>query len=140
LSAGSRAMAREPAERYAHAGELAAEIEVFLSGARRREQALDKLAEALSHAPEIAAQRARALQLREEAAVLLSPVKTFDPVEIKAPGWELEDEADRLDREAALGETSWIEGVHGAIAIDPELPEAHAALADHYKDKLVEAE
>jgi len=136
----ARAMAKEPADRYAHAGQLAAEIEAFLSGARRRAHALEKLAAAMAHAPAIAADRARATELRAEAAVLLSPVRPFDAVEQKLPGWELEDEADRLDREAALAETRWIEGVHGAIAIDPDLPEAHAALADHYKDKLAEAE
>ncbi|MFO0589962.1 MAG: bifunctional serine/threonine-protein kinase/formylglycine-generating enzyme family protein [Polyangiaceae bacterium] len=136
----ARAMAREPAERYAHAGEIAAEIEAFLSGARRREMALRKLAEALSHAPEIASLRARAEGLRAQAAAALSSVKPFDPVEIKVPGWALEDEAARLDREAALGEATWIEAVHGALAIDPDLPEAHAALADHYRDKLAQAE
>jgi serine/threonine-protein kinase len=30
--------------------------------------------------------------------------------------------------------------VYGALAIDPELPEAHAALADHYRDRLADAE
>ena len=30
--------------------------------------------------------------------------------------------------------------MHGALALDPELPEAHAALADHYREKLAQAE
>jgi len=135
-----RAMAREPDDRHADAGELAADLEAFLSGARRREQALEKLADAASRGPQIARLRARADELRIEAKRLLEPVKPFDPVEAKLPGWEREDEAERLDREVALVETGWIQGVHGAIAIDPDLPEAHAALADHYKGKLIEAE
>ncbi len=136
----ARAMAREPEDRYADAGELAVEIEAFLSGARRRERALEKLDEALSRGPSIAKLRARAAKLRVDAKVLLSPFKPFDPVQAKLPGWALQDEAERLDREAALGEIGWIQGVHGALALDPELPEAHAALADHYRDKLAEAE
>lgn len=135
-----RAMAREPADRYADAGELAVEIEVFLSGARRRERALERLEEALARSPAIAELRAQAARLRADAKVLLSQRKPHDPVEAKRPGWELEDEAERLDREAALGEIGWIQGVHGALAMDPELPEAHAVLADHYRDKLTEAQ
>ncbi|MFO0755039.1 MAG: bifunctional serine/threonine-protein kinase/formylglycine-generating enzyme family protein [Byssovorax sp.] len=136
----ARAMARLPAQRYAHAGELAAEIEAFLSGARRREQALAKLQEAQSHAPTIAADRARAASLQAEAAALLAAVRPFRSVPAKLPGWDAEDRADQLEREAALEETRWIEAVHGAIAIDPDLPEAHAALSDHYKAKLAGAE
>jgi serine/threonine-protein kinase len=136
----ARAMAREPEDRYADAAELAVEVEAFLSGTRRRELALEKLADALARGPAIAELRARAARLRADAAVLLSPVRPFDPVEAKRPGWALEDEAAELDREAALGEAGWIQGVHGALAVDPTLPEAHAALADHYREKLAEAE
>lgn len=136
----ARAMAREPEARYADAGELAGEIEAFLSGARRRERALENLDEALSRSPAITGLRATAAKLRARAKVLLSPLKPFDPVTVKLPGWALEDEAERLDREAALGEIGWIQGVHGALAMDPELPEAHAALADHYREKLAESE
>ena len=136
----ARAMAWAPEARYADAGELAVEIEAFLRGTRRRERALERLDEALSRTSPIAELRARAAKLRADAKVLLSPLKPFDRVEAKLPGWALEDEAERLDREAALGEIGWIQGVHGALAMDPELPEAHAALAEHYRQKLAEAE
>ncbi len=136
----ARAMAHEPEDRHADARELAADLEAFLSGARRRERALEKLAEAALRGPEIARLRARAEALRVEAKQLLGPVKRFDPVEAKLPCWEREDEAGRLDRETAVQETRWLQEVHGALAIDPDLPEAHAALADHYKRKLVGAE
>ena len=64
-------------------------------------------------------------------------MRPFDPVEAKLPGWEREDEAERLERDAALGETGWMEELHGALAIDPDLPEAHALLADHYRELKV---
>jgi serine/threonine-protein kinase len=136
----ARAMSWDPEDRYADAGELAVEIEAFLSGARRRERALEKLNEALARGPAIDELRAHAAKLRIEAKELLSPWKPSDPVELKLPGWALEDEAERLDREAALGEIGWIQDVHGALAMDPELPEAHDALADHYREKLAAAE
>ncbi len=135
-----RAMMRSASERYLDAAELAAEIEAFLSGARRREQALAELWTALAEGPVIANLRARAASLREEARALLSPLRSFDPVRDKLPGWSLEDEAERLESEAALAEVRWTQRVHGALAIDPETPEAHRALADHYRDKLAEAE
>jgi serine/threonine-protein kinase len=135
-----RAMARNPARRHADAGALAAEIDTFLSGAQRRERALAELAKAAARLPQIARLRAQAEALRAEAKQLLDLVRPFDPVEAKLPGWEREDEAERLGREAALGETLWEQEVHGALAIDPDLPEAHAALADCYRDRVIEAE
>jgi serine/threonine-protein kinase len=135
-----RAMAREPERRYPDAGPLAADVEAFLGGAQRRERALAELAKAAARAPEITRLRAQAEALREEAKQRLEPVRPFDPVEAKLPGWEREDEAARLAREAALAETRWTQAVHGALAIDPDLPEAHAALADHYRERLGDAE
>jgi serine/threonine-protein kinase len=67
-------------------------------------------------------------------------VLPFDPNDKKRPGWALEDEAARLGREAALRETEWLQTVHGALTIHAELPEAHALLADHYRDRLSAAE
>ena len=135
-----RAMAQDPALRYPDAGALAAEISAFLEGALRREQALAALAEARARAGALAALRERAAETRAEARRALAAVKPSDPVESKARGWELEDEAERLERELALGEAEWIQSVHEALAKDPALPEAHEALADHYQAKLAEAE
>ncbi|MEZ4301444.1 MAG: bifunctional serine/threonine-protein kinase/formylglycine-generating enzyme family protein [Polyangiaceae bacterium] len=137
---GGRALEAEPDQRYRDAGELVVEIEAFLGGARRRERAMERLHEALASGAAIAEVRARAGRLRAEAGALLSERRSFDPAALKRPGWDLEDEAERLDHEAALAEVQWLEGVHGALALDPDLPEAHAALADHYRDKLVQAE
>jgi serine/threonine-protein kinase len=136
----ARAMARAQEQRYPDAGALAADVEAFLAGARRRERALAELEKAAARLSEIARQRGEAEALRAEARQLLDPVRPFDPVEAKRPGWDREDEAERLEREATLGETHWEQEVYGALAIDPDLPEVHAALADHYRARLVEAE
>ncbi len=136
----ARSLSPDPSDRYADAGWMATEIEAYSSGAKRRDRALEELSHTLREAPLIARLRARAAALQSEARTLLSAVKPFDPVEDKLAGWELEDEAERCRRDAALAEVRWIQGAHGALALDPDLPEAHAALADHYKDKLIEAE
>ncbi len=135
-----RAMGRAVDERYADTEILAREVVVWLDGARRREQALEVVAGAAAIEPEIAAVSARAASLRVEAAALLDGLRPFDPVEKKLPGWALEDEAARLDVRAALREAEWLETIHGALAIDPDLPEAHAALADHHRARLLAAE
>src|SRR5262249_3582998 len=54
--------------------------------------------------------------------------------------WEEEDAAAQLGRAAALAETRWLTAVHGALSQDPDLPEAHALLADHHRSRLAEAE
>src|SRR5262249_11348337 len=119
-----RAMRREIAERYPDAEAMAREVVAFLDGARRREQALVAIEKARALEPEIAALRGRAAARREEAQAIFDEVQPFDPVEKKRPGWELEDEAGRLARDAALRETAWLETVHGALSLDPDLPEA----------------
>ncbi|WP_437752160.1 protein kinase domain-containing protein [Sorangium sp. So ce1389] len=135
-----RAMAREIDARYPDAEVVAREVVAWLDGARRREQALALVERVQSKGLGIAATRARQAALEAEARRLLEGVKPFEAVERKAPAWEREDEAARLGREAALLETEWLEGMHGALSVEPDLPEAHAALAEHYKERLLEAE
>jgi serine/threonine-protein kinase len=135
-----RAMQREIAERYPDAEGLADDVVAWLDGARRREQALAVVERAAAMAPEIADLRARAAALRVEAAAALDGVRPFDPVARKQPGWALEDEAARLDVQAALREAERLEALHGALAVEPELAEAHEALAEHYREGLLEAE
>ncbi len=135
-----RAMVRDIEARYPDASAMADELVSWLDGARRREQALSLVERVRGLEPVIADLRARRSDLEAEARRVLEGIKPFEPVELKAPAWALQDEAASLGREAALKETEWLEGMHGALSIEPELPEAHAALAEHYKDRLLEAE
>ncbi len=135
-----RAMRREISERYPSAEALAREVLIWLDGARRREQGLAVLDRARSFLPEIAELRARSAKARAEARELLEALRPFDPVAKKRPGWQHEDEAAQLQREAGLREIDWLQTVHGALSLDPELPEAHALLADHYREQLADAE
>jgi eukaryotic-like serine/threonine-protein kinase len=59
-------------------------------------------------------------------------VKPSAPIAEKRAGWALEDEAVRLDRRIALLQTRYVEGLHGVLVLDPELPAARDRLADHY--------
>ncbi len=135
-----RAMRREISERYPSAESLAREVLIWLDGARRREQGLAVLDRARSFLPEIAELHARSARERTAARELLEALRPFDPVEKKRPGWQHEDAATQLQREASLREIDWLQTVHGALSLDPELPEAHALLADHYRERLADAE
>jgi serine/threonine-protein kinase len=133
-------MARVIEERSADAGALAEDLVGWLDGARRREQAKGALAAAEAKKPSLLSLRGLSAERKSEADRLLGAIRPFDPIEKKEPGWRCEDEARALSVEAAIAETSFVEAVHGALSVDPDLEEAHAALADHYHDRLFEAE
>jgi len=134
------AMAREMEARFPDAEMLSREVFAWLDGARRREQALAVVAKAQALEPEIAQLRSTAQTKQKEAQLALDGVRPFDPVEKKEPGWALEDEAKQHEVAAALRQAEWLETLQGALTVDPDLPEAHAALADHYRDELLAAE
>ena len=136
----ARALEREPGERFPDAGALAAEIRSWLDGARRRERALAILAEGQAIGPRIEALRGQAEAHRAEARAVLGRLRSFDAASAKAEGWRLEDEAERLEREASLEEVAWMQALRSALHEVPDLPEAHDALADHYQRRLLAAE
>ncbi|WP_170319523.1 bifunctional serine/threonine-protein kinase/formylglycine-generating enzyme family protein [Polyangium spumosum] len=135
-----RAMQRDPAARYPDAAALGREVLDWLDGARRREQARLALAEAAALLPEIAELRARARDVTAHARRLMEAVRPYDPVELKRPAWALEDEASRIAEDAALREAALLQAAHGALILDPELPEAHDLLADRHCAELLAAE
>ena len=135
-----RAMRRAIDERYPTAAPLAEALFAWLDGARRRDQALAILAGAARLAPRIEALRAGADAEIRAARAIFAPLRPSDPIEAKRAGWAHEDEAARLQREAALGEVEWLTTVSGALRVDPDLPEAHALLADHYRAAFERAE
>ena len=135
-----KAMARTPSERYQDAGELAAEIGSWLEGAKRREQALNVVEEADRLWPEVETQRTLSDQLLQQAQVLKEGLAPTDPVEKKLPGWKLEDEAQKVVRQADLLEIKHLQLLQGALTHEPDLPEAHARLADVYHRRHQQAE
>ena len=133
VAACDQAMARDPSARFAHAGELAAEIAAWLDGARRREQALEVVAAAEAKTPEAEALRKRAADLRDEAEALLDGIEGWRPEEDKMAGWEKEDEAKDVEQQADMLELEQEQLLAGALTHAPDLPEAHAALAARYQ-------
>ena len=133
VMACERAMARDPADRFESAGALAAELQAWLDGAKRQEEARTVVAQAEGKGPEAAALRAQAATLRTEAAALLKDVADWQPEEDKLPGWEREDAATAMEKLAELAELEEESLLRGSLTHAPDLPEAHAALAARYR-------
>ncbi|MBW2254299.1 MAG: SUMF1/EgtB/PvdO family nonheme iron enzyme [Deltaproteobacteria bacterium] len=135
-----RAMKREPADRFAHAGELAHEVGLWLEGARKRDQARIRVAEARALYPKVNICRQRASKLRREAARLLVGIPRHAPASAKRPAWRLQDQSEKEERDAAIMETQAVQLLHGAISLAPELTEAHDLLAEYYRLRHQRAE
>lgn len=134
------AMARALDDRLQGAGAFAQRVGDWLDGAARRDKALDALREAEQLAPLATRARSRAEALDAEAKAHLSVLRSFDSDTRKAAGWAMEDEAAALRAEGEMLELRFTEGVRSALVHDPELPEAHRALADHYRAQHEDAE
>jgi len=104
VAACNQAMSRHADGRFADAGVLAVEVAAWLDGARRREQALEVVAQAEAQAPEITALHSRAAGLEAESVALLEKVEGWRPEDDKLVGWSKADKAAELRQEAERGD------------------------------------
>jgi serine/threonine-protein kinase len=135
-----KAMALDPVARYAQAEELAAAVEAFVTGSKRREQA-----ELRHRAGEEARQRlerawTRRDELRAEIDRLAEQIKPYDNETRKGPLWRCEDElfATELAAEEALAET--VDRLSQAVSVDPTFLAPQDRLADLHLRLVLEAE
>lgn len=135
-----RAMAPDPQARHADAAELAADVAAWLDGSRRRDTARTLVQEAAQHNEEAAELHQQAERLRTEAFRRLEHVAEHDPVELKLAGWALEDRARRLELQANLVALEGTRTLQTALSLAPDLPEAHAGLANYYRTRHARAE
>ncbi len=112
---------------------LVEEVRSWLDGQRARERALDLVRQADALVDPVAEARARADQREREARRLLAAVESWRPVEDKLPGWRLEDEAWSLRAEADRVEQQRLQRLREALNLVPDLDEANARLAAHYR-------
>lgn len=136
----SRALQVDPRLRPDHAGEIAQALRDWLDGVDRQERAVRLVLEADQLEAEVHRLAAGASEARRRADALLRPLLPSAPVALKKAGWALEAEAEALDREAALARVQRMQRLRGALNEDPDLPEAHARLALHYRRAHEQAE
>ncbi len=135
-----RAMAPDPKARHSDASELAADVGAWLDGSRRRDTARSLVLEAAAHSREAAELHAQAERFKAEAFRRLENVAEHDPVELKLAGWTLEDRARRLELQANLVALEGTRTLQTALSLAPDLPEAHAGLANYYRQRHAQAE
>jgi serine/threonine protein kinase/formylglycine-generating enzyme required for sulfatase activity len=129
----NRAIGREPDQRYPSARELAADVSAWLEGSKRREQALQLVAQATERSRNINRLLGRAEAVRAEAERLLATLQPTDPVEKKRMAWQHQEEARRLEHGAEILQVVVTQLASSALAQEPDLPEAHAFLAEQYQ-------
>jgi formylglycine-generating enzyme required for sulfatase activity len=129
-------LARDPGRRPTSAEEVALKIEEFLEGSRETQRKLEEARRLCTRAVEPATRflhlEAEREKLEARARVLLRDVAGWEPVERKRPGWELQDLAEKAEREAALALARAIDFYGAALGYDAQLVEAHKGLADLY--------
>ncbi|MDP2313047.1 MAG: bifunctional serine/threonine-protein kinase/formylglycine-generating enzyme family protein [Pseudomonadota bacterium] len=136
----AQALCVTPSGRFSDAGALARALADWLDGAQRRAEALLLVERARARVPGIAELRAEVGALRAEADRLLQAVAPTEPVDALQPGWALEDRADATASEVTLREAGLHQELRAALDHAPDLPEAHALLADFYQGALAQAE
>lgn len=136
----NKAMNRTFYQRYPDATALANDIEKWLEGDQKREEALTRIAEAKEKSAEAQDLLQQAQQLKERAAEVLEDIEPWDNEEDKRTGWSLLDEAERLEREANIKALESELHLQGSLVYDPFLTEARSTLANRYRALHQEAE
>jgi serine/threonine-protein kinase len=137
-------LAKEPKDRPASCDDVVRQIEEFLEGAKERERRRAEARTLCERAHEIVARfgelEADRTRLAKEAKELLEPIKGWEPIEKKRPGWQREDLAARAEKDAALVLAEAIELYTKALGYDADSEEAHAGLAELYWSRARVAE
>jgi serine/threonine protein kinase/formylglycine-generating enzyme required for sulfatase activity len=140
VALAERAMARDPAHRPPDAGALATAVGNWLEGAHKRERGLQIVAEAEASLPRMRELRDRAAEARRDAIRALEGIRPYEPIDKKRPAWAAEADAEALETEADLAEIEAVRLLQGALTHAADLPEAHALLADLYRERHAAAE
>jgi len=137
VDACERAMAREPEDRFESAEELAAEIGAWLEGARRADNALRMVKEAQTRRAEAVVCRAQAAQRSAQARHMREALSPWQPEADKLAAWAEEDAAAEQARQAERLELEEESLLRASLTHAPWLPQAHAALANIYRQAHV---
>jgi len=140
VTIGRRALRRHPDERYADASEMAAEVASWLDGVLQQDRADALVGEAADARWRSRNHRSRGLDLQRQAAEALAQIPQWSPAAEKTAAWELENRA-LAESSSALEADLQVEGLlRAAFHHVPDHAEAHAALANWYRDEHRAAE
>lgn len=134
------AMAREPEDRIADGFRLAQHIAAWLEEDHKQTQSAELVTQALQARQQAQALAAQAAQQRISADAILADVAPLDPEEKKLPGWELQESAAQLERDAERMWAEFEQHLRAALSIQPALELAHTYLAERHAECLLQAE
>lgn len=134
------AMARQPEERYPNAGALAKVMEGWLDGIQKKRRALDVVKQAKASARKEERLRERAALLHKQAEEMAEVTADWQPEEEKWALWRKQEEALETEQRAEMMRFESIQLLQGALTHEPDLEEAHIALATIYQQEHREAE
>ncbi|MCA9488954.1 MAG: SUMF1/EgtB/PvdO family nonheme iron enzyme, partial [Myxococcales bacterium] len=127
-----KALAPRPDDRYPDATAMAEDLAAWADGATRRERAMAVVGEARTRAREAVALDRKARLLGDAARQQLEGLSAEATEEQKGPGWDLEDEAAAVRRQADDQRLEATQLLRSALTHAPDLAEAHELLADEY--------
>lgn len=135
-----RALRRDPRKRIRTARQLSEEIEAFLEGTKRREQAQKRVEQGREGMEAYHATRLEVDRLREEAHKAVANLRGWEKLSEKAPAWELEDRLEEAEREVAVAFLKAEGFFEQALAYDEHSDGARAGLAALYWTRFRDAE
>jgi serine/threonine-protein kinase len=135
-----KALAVKPEDRFQSAAELAEATEAFLTGARRRQQARVRHDEGAAALKQWEQLNEKAAALEGQRADLARRVRSYEPEDVKAPLWRLEEELDRVQGAAEHALALALDGFSQAAGTDPSYAEPADGLAKLHLELFLEAE
>ncbi len=135
-----RALAMDPADRYPSVLELHHDVEAFLEGARRKEEAEVRVESGREAFARYAALRDVLLAQRVEAMQAARKLKGWASRSDKRRVWSLEDQADETDAEVVEAFNEALTAFEHALSHDPGNLAARQGLADLYWTRFEESE
>ena len=135
-----RCLSKDPNERPSTADKLYQEIEVYLEGTKRREEADVRVHQGVEQASRYEEQQASVRAMQRQVLKLRSRVKPWDSIEKKREMWTADEELSRAEVAAIDTFGAAVTSYGQALGHDPENREARLGLAALYWNKFRDAE
>lgn len=129
----TRAMARDPADRYEDASAMLDDLQLWLSGTDKRNKALEIYGEAMRLRPQIEALQGRVKEIEREASKLAAQQSARASLDEVKAVWAMEQTVRVLTAKLEEHSVEYLKCLRSALVHDPEMPEAHERLAEHHR-------
>ncbi|MSP73703.1 MAG: hypothetical protein EXR76_16340 [Myxococcales bacterium] len=130
-----RALAFDPGDRYAHAGEMAVALAAWLDGAQRRAQAEVAVSQSRARLVDLTGLRAKVVERALDARQVEQSNARLASDQDRSLVWSIDDEVQTLRREIRLSEVELLQDLHAALGWVPDPREAKCLLATFHRER-----